>query len=54
MPEEAFSDCPDLISKLRTSIDSLDWSPVPTGNRRMWRIGLPRKLDIVEMVLALQ
>lgn len=48
------ADHPDLISKLRISIDSLEWNPVPTGNRREWRIGLPRKLDMAEMVLVVQ
>lgn len=52
MPEEVFGDCPDLISKLRTSIDSLEWSPIPTGERRTWRIGLPRNLEPTEMVLV--
>jgi hypothetical protein len=46
------SDHPDLISKLRVSIDSLEWNPVATGNRREWRIGLPRKLDMAEMVMV--
>lgn len=48
------ADHPDLISKLRISIASLHWNPVPTGNRTVWRIGLPRKLDMVEKVLIVQ
>lgn len=48
------ADHPDLISKLRISIDSLHWHPVPTGNRTMWRIGLPRKLTLQEKILIVQ
>ena len=44
------ADCPDLISKLRISIDSLRWNPEPTGERQVWRIGLPRPLNLVEKI----
>lgn len=49
-----FEDHPDLISKLRISIESLTWNPVATGNRREWRIGLPAKPDMAEMVMIVQ
>lgn len=44
-------DIDDLIQKIRISIANLPWSTVATGNRKEWRIGMPRAMDLAEMVM---
>jgi hypothetical protein len=42
----------ELIPKLRISIANLSWSPVVTGGeRKEWRIGMPRLMDCSEMFM---
>lgn len=44
-------DIDDLIQKIGISIANLPWSPVVTGTRQEWRIGMPRKMDAAEMMM---